>query len=198
MPPIVEGFCNSQPKTKIGKKCKLIGLVGLPGSGKSTVASALHNYGFPVVVMGDVVRREASRRGIKPSLKNMRDLMFQLRKERGEEAVAELCIPLIKETRSRIVVIDGVRSLAEVRKFKTFGQVTLIGVFCPRRLRFKRLCLRRRKDAPRSIKDLELRDTAEINVGLGTTFTLVDYMLVNDGSISDLKAAVEKIVSDIL
>ncbi|MGQ9515102.1 MAG: AAA family ATPase [Thermoproteota archaeon] len=186
------------PNTRVRKRFRLIGIVGLPGSGKSTVASALHSYGFPIVVMGDAVRREATRRGIRPSLRNMRNLMLRLRREGGDDVVAELCIPLIRETGSRVVAIDGVRSLAEVRKFKTLGQVILIGVFCPRKLRYRRLRLRRRKDAPKSLKDLELRDTAELDVGLGVTFTLADYMLINNGSIDALKAATGRIVSDIL
>ncbi|MBO3803623.1 MAG: dephospho-CoA kinase [Candidatus Brockarchaeota archaeon] len=180
-----------------GDGIRMLGLVGLPGSGKSTVASVLRSYGFPIVVMGDAVRREAARRGAKPSAGGMREFMLRLREERGDAAVAELCVPLVREAGSKTVVVDGIRSPAEVKRFEALGKVALIGVFCPRKLRFERLRRRPRKDAPRSVRDLELRDEAELSVGLGTTLALADFMIVNDGSVRDLKPAIERIVKSL-
>jgi dephospho-CoA kinase len=170
----------------------LICLVGLPGSGKSTVASVLQDYGLPVVVMGDAVRMEAKARGVKPSLRNMRELMLQLRRERGEAAVADLCLPLIEGTGSATVIIDGVRSLAEVQRFGGLAHVRLIGVFSPRYLRFQRLKTRHRRDAPRSLKDLALRDMTEVDVGLGDAFALSDLLIINDGPLRSLRLSVER------
>jgi len=174
---------------------RLICLVGLPGSGKSTVASMFQDHGLPVVVMGDVVRREAMVRGVKPSLGSMRRLMLRLRMEKGEAVIADLCIPPIYETGSNTVIVDGVRSLAEVRRFQRFADTILIGVFSPRWLRFKRLRRRRRRDAPRTLKDLTLRDMTEINVGLGDVFALADFVLVNDSTIKSLELSVGRISS---
>lgn len=173
----------------------MICLVGLPGSGKSTVASVFQDYGLPVVVMGDAVRMEAEMRGVKPSLRSMRRLMLQLRGERGKAAVADLCMPLIRETGSNTVIVDGVRSLAEVHRFRRFADTSLIGVFSPRCLRFKRLRTRRRRDAPRSLKDLTLRDMTEIDVGLGDAFALSDFVIVNDSTMRSLELSVRRIFS---
>ena len=38
---------------------KVIGVVGMPGSGKTTLAEAAREVGFRVVTMGDFVRAEA-------------------------------------------------------------------------------------------------------------------------------------------
>ncbi len=194
MPSKIASYCQ---RIRGKREISIIGLVGLPGSGKSTVASKLHSFGFPIIVMGDAVRREAELRGIKPSIGNMRKLMLQLRRERGDAVVADLCIPLVLETGSKVVVIDGVRSPAEVRRFRKLGHVILVGIFCPRKLRFERLRRRPRKDAPKDIRALELRDEVELSVGLGTIFALADFMLINDGKISDLDANIEKIVRSI-
>jgi len=37
-------------------------LTGMPGAGKSTVAAVLKEKGFSVIIMGDIVRKEAVRR----------------------------------------------------------------------------------------------------------------------------------------
>lgn len=152
----------------------------------------LHDHGLPVVVMGDVVRREAERRGIRQSPRNMRRLMLKLREEKGEAAVAGLCIPSIRGAGSNAIVIDGVRSLAEVRRFRELADTVLLGVFSPRSLRFKRLRRRRRGDAPRTLKELTLRDMTEIDVGLGDVFTLADYVLVNDRDMKALRLSVRR------
>lgn len=158
------------------------------------MASILQSHGLPVVVMGDVVRNEAAARGLRPTLENMRELMIRLREEKGDAAVAELCISIIGGIGSRAVVVDGIRSLVEVRRFQSYAPLSLIGVFSPQLLRFKRLRERRRSDAPKSPADLDRRDMTEIEVGVGAAFALADYMLVNDGTVDKLEAALRTIL----
>ncbi len=43
---------------------RLIGVVGLPGSGKGEFSRCAAELGIPVLVMGDVVRRVAAERGL--------------------------------------------------------------------------------------------------------------------------------------
>ncbi len=43
---------------------RLIGVVGLPGSGKSEFSRCAAELGIPVLVMGDVIRRVAAERGL--------------------------------------------------------------------------------------------------------------------------------------
>jgi len=38
----------------------LIGVAGMPGAGKATVENFVQHLGYPVVVMGDEIRDEAS------------------------------------------------------------------------------------------------------------------------------------------
>jgi dephospho-CoA kinase len=41
---------------------KVLGIVGMPGSGKSEAAKIGRDYGFDIVVMGNVIRGEVARR----------------------------------------------------------------------------------------------------------------------------------------
>ncbi|MDD1759688.1 MAG: AAA family ATPase [Methanothrix sp.] len=45
---------------------KIIGFVGLPGSGKSVASNVARDMGIEVLVMGDVIRQEAARLGLEP------------------------------------------------------------------------------------------------------------------------------------
>ncbi|MEM2346640.1 MAG: AAA family ATPase [Archaeoglobaceae archaeon] len=48
----------------------IIAFVGYPLSGKSTAAQIAKEFGIPVVVMGDVVREEAKKLGLKETAEN--------------------------------------------------------------------------------------------------------------------------------
>ncbi len=45
---------------------RLIGIVGLPGSGKGEFSRCAADLGIPVLVMGDVIRRVAAEQGLSP------------------------------------------------------------------------------------------------------------------------------------
>ena len=87
----------------------------MPGAGKSTIANGLKNKGFDVINMGDAVRAEARRRNLEPTGQNLGKLMLELREKNGPGAVAELIQDQIKNSNQDIIVIDGVRSNAEIK-----------------------------------------------------------------------------------
>jgi dephospho-CoA kinase len=42
----------------------VVGLAGMPGSGKSLVVNTARELGYDIVVMGDVIRQETLKRGL--------------------------------------------------------------------------------------------------------------------------------------
>ena len=46
---------------------KAILVAGMPGAGKRTAIEGMSSKGIPVFTMGDVVREEASKMGVKPT-----------------------------------------------------------------------------------------------------------------------------------
>ena len=59
----------------------VVGLTGMPGSGKSLVVAAARLEGYDVVVMGDVVREETKKRGLElnPKNKNAKEKLKQIK-----------------------------------------------------------------------------------------------------------------------
>ena len=180
---------------------KVVGIAGMPGAGKTLAAKIAKQMNFEVVVMGDVVRGEARKRGLTPSPENLGRLMIQMREEEGEAVIAKRCIPKIEKAKSDLVVIDGIRSLHEVEEFRRFfPNFIILAVHTSPKTRFERLFKRKRSDDPKKWATFLERDMRELKVGLGNVIALADYLIVNEGSKAEfeekVKEFLEKVVKD--
>ncbi|MCX8204474.1 MAG: AAA family ATPase [Candidatus Nezhaarchaeota archaeon] len=173
-------------------------VAGMPGSGKSLVAEVARGLGIKVVSLGDVVRKEAERRGLPTDGKTLGQLMVKIREELGSSAVAKLSLRELEEGVD-VVVFEGVRSLAEVKAFKKrFKNTVIVAVHAPPRSRLKRLKLRGRSDAPSSVREFKERDERELKVGLGEVLALADYVVVNDSTLRVAKRRAEVVLKKVL
>ena len=109
----------------------------MPGSGKSTIVSALKARGLEALNLGDGVRAEAKRRNIEPTGDNLGKLMLELREKNGPGAIAELLIEPIKNSQSKVIIIDGVRSTTEIEVLKNVGSVKLLSIEAAADTRYK-------------------------------------------------------------
>ncbi|MGI0090657.1 MAG: AAA family ATPase [Nitrososphaerales archaeon] len=181
-----------QNKASVHSEVKLtrmvVCLTGMPGAGKSTAAEDSEAVGFKVFRMGDDVRMEVQKRKLAPTDENLGAIMLQLRQAGGPVAIASLCKQRIeKNSKSRHVVIDGVRNMNEFLEFKKLGSVVLVSIHAPPLRRFKFLQARGRSDSPRSFESFEARDRRELSVGIGEAIALADEIIINSGSIEGLK-----------
>lgn len=166
----------------------VVGLAGMPGSGKSLIVETAFGLGYAIVVMGDVVREETAKRGLELTPKNVGKVMLQLRKEGGKSVIAKKCIPKIEEQKSSKVLVDGLRSLYEAEAFKAhFAKFTLVAVHTSPETRFRRLFNRRRSDDPIGWEAFHERDMRELGVGLGNAIAMAEQIIMNDNSIEQVK-----------
>jgi len=173
---------------------KLVIITGMPGAGKSEVAQVLRDAGFPVIVMGDIIREEIRSRGLEANSANTRLVMLDLREREGPAAVARRCLDGLKTITSETVVIEGCRSIAELEVFEQYAEaVTVLCIHSSPSTRFARLRQRARDDAPPEWSTFRERDLREISVGLGGIIALGDIMLINEGSIEALREAAKSI-----
>lgn len=168
----------------------------MPGAGKSTAALALAAEGWTRVVMGDVIRAETKRRGLEPNAKNTGEVMRLLRKEKGDAAVAELCLETISTLKAERVVVDGIRSMAEVDAFRNKGGALLVAVHASPARRFELLRERGRSDDPLTRDMFNQRDQRELEVGIGRAIALADETVSNQHTSPErLASEMAKVVS---
>jgi dephospho-CoA kinase len=178
-------------------KVIIIGLIGLPGSGKTTAIDAIKDLGT-VLSMGDVVRNEAKKREISLSDENLGNLAKELREKNGPGIIAERCVETIKYKQEEVIFIDGVRSFAEVKVFRKYWKFPIIAIMVSEEKRFKWLFERGRSDDPKTIDELKERDNREIQFGLNEVIEKADFVIENCSSIEDLKKKTRRIVLEII
>jgi dephospho-CoA kinase len=173
----------------------VVGLAGMPGAGKSVVVEVARRMGYDVVVMGDIVREDARRKNLECTPENLGKIMIELRIQEGNNVVAKRCIPKIMESAKEKVVVDGIRSPAEIEEFKRhFPKFTLIAIRASPEIRFKRLYHRKRSDDPKNWEVFRERDMRELSVGLGDAIAKAEYIIENESTLKVAKQQIAEIL----
>ena len=171
---------------------KIIGVSGLPGSGKGLVSKIAKEKNILVFNMGDIVREEAVKRN-----KNTSETAVELRREHGNYVVAKFTINKIlnscAESEEKIV-IEGIRSPYEVELFKkNFKDFKTISVFASPTTRFKRIRERKRDDDSINLEDFKIRDERELKFGIGNVVSCSDYMIINESDLTNCEEKIHKL-----
>jgi dephospho-CoA kinase len=153
--------------------------------------------GFKLITMGDVIRDLADERRLEPTPENLGALAKEIREKGGDAAVAELCFEKLERTEDDKIVIDGIRSMAEVETFKEHFNFLLVAVHASPKTRFLRLKERYRSDDPKDLENFMKRDMRELGFSLGWSIALADHMIVNEGSIQELEQHFQRLLEKI-
>ncbi len=185
------GNCSLMEKNK-----KIVAIVGMPGSGKSTVVQYLkEHYKLPYIHFGNITIEEIHRRNLPEGQENEKLVRKELRKEHGMAAYAKLSLPKIKELlcSNDIILIDGLYSWSEyiVLREQNIAEIILVSVISLRKNRYQRLLNRDYRSL--SYEAAEKRDFAEIqDLEKGGPIALCDYYITNDTTIDNFYQDIEK------
>lgn len=175
---------------------RIIGVTGMPLSGKTTVARLLEGYDFELLDMGDVVRQEMEKRDIEPG--NEGSFVNEMRDEHGMDAIAQLSIPYLEEiiAEEDKIVITGMRGWSEKNLFEdeTGEDIETVAVWASRETRRKRR-KERQRDEDVEGQGFHERDLREIENGVGKLMALSDHLVENDDvTLEELRSEVEEVV----
>jgi|Deesub1362A_J573_1020465.scaffolds.fasta_scaffold00089_27 dephospho-CoA kinase len=180
---------------------KLIAFVGKPLAGKSEASRIAKEIGLTVINMGDVVREEVKRRGLEMKDKIVGKVATELREREGKDVIAKRCIEKVRRiSGENVLVIDGIRSIYEVERFKKeFGEdFILISIKSPLEIRFERAKRRQREDDVSTIEELKERDRRELSWGMGEAIAMANLVIDNTGDIEEFRKKVKSILEEII
>jgi len=176
----------------------VLGLTGPNASGKGEVASHLASAGFTVHSLSDIVREEAAARSLPPEREHLIRIGNLLRREQGAGVLAERLLPRLGGRE----VVDSIRNPAEVEVLRRCPVFHLLAVAAPVQVRFERSVLRKRPGDPKTLDEFINREREE-NLAdahrqqLEATFALADRVMENDGDITALHRAVDRLLEEL-
>ena len=181
----------------------IIGFTGRIAAGKETIKSFLVDKGFEYIETSEVLREELNRRRMEITRKNMQDLGDELRKKQGPGILMKLLLE--KADSKKNYIFDSLRNAGEVDFLrKNVKDFILIAVDAPRELRFKRILQRGKASDPKTwdtFLEVDNRDYFDPHNPHGQQvkqcIEKADYLIINDGSLEEIKKKIEKIYGEI-
>lgn len=180
---------------------KIVALVGLTGSGKSTAVEYLTDKHFPKVYFGGIILDEVKKRGLELTQENEQPVREELREKEGKDFVVKRIISQIHDliaAGQHKIVADGLYTWTEYKALKHEfpGELTVIAVVAPKHLRKQRMA--NREVRPLSSDQVDQRDWAEIeNIEKGGPIAIADYFIHNDKDTEWLQHQLQAIVQEI-
>ena len=180
--------------------CKIIALVGLAGSGKSSAVEYLTEKGFPKIYFGGVIYKAMDEAGIEKTWDNQQQFREEIRRREGKDFVIKRVIKnihdLINAGQNKIV-LDGLYTWSEYKflKHEFPGQVVVIAIVTPKYLRYQRMA--KRIERPMQPHEVDQRDWSEIeNLEKGGPIAIADYFIINDGSLEQVHQKIDAATHD--
>lgn len=178
----------------------IIGLTGTYCGGKDTVADILEEKGFIHHSCSDILRDECRARNLELTRDNLIQMGKELRSDQGHGVLAERLMQKFKPMER--YVISSIRHPEEVKALQRRKDFFLINVDAPIKLRLERIQARKRENDPQTLAELkakEKQESATKGAGqqLGVVGKMAKIILLNDGTIAELKDKVDNLVADL-
>ena len=184
-----------------GNDIKLIAIVGMCGSGKSTAVDYLTERNIPKVYFGGVVINAVKEAGLEVNETNEKMIREKLREDEGKDAIVNRVVKDVKkliEAGQKRIVLDGLYSWTEYKVLrKEFpDEMTVVAIVTPKALRRERLA--NRPVRPLTPAEVAERDRSEIeNLEKGGPIAIADYYVDNSGTIEEFHEAFGELMKDI-
>jgi dephospho-CoA kinase len=178
---------------------KIIALVGLAGSGKSTAVEYFTEKGYPKVYFGGVILQAMKDAGIERTADSERKFREEIREKNGKDFVANKIVEQIRhlaDSGQHRIIADGLYTWTEFLVLKKAfpGELHLVAIVTPRQLRYRRLS--ERAIRPFTATEAHERDITEIeHLEKGGPIAIADHYVINDGSVEELNAKLRNVVS---
>lgn len=179
---------------------QIIAFVGLAGAGISSSVGYVASKSLPKVYTGGVVYDDMRRHGIEITPESQRAFREEMRAKHGSDYFMKTSIEQMNnliEAGQKQIVLDGLYTWAEYRLLKREfpGELTVVAIVAPRRLRHRRLA--KRPERPFTEQQAMERDWHEIeHMEKGGPIAVADYFITNDGTLEELHQKLDRVLVD--
>jgi dephospho-CoA kinase len=177
----------------------IFGLVGQMASGKDTVKLYLEdNYAAKSCRFSNILRSILDILGMENSRTNLQELSTNLRTFYGEDILAKTIVSQVNKIDSQVVVVDGVRRLADIKYLKELNNFFLISIEADLKIRYERLIKRgeNENDDQKSFEEFVADHQKEAELQIEGVIKKADYKLDNNQDFNYLYQQIDKIIKD--
>ena len=176
-------------------------VIGLPGSGKSTVADYIaKKYRGTVIHSGDVIRAEVRRRKLPYTPESDLKVAQWFHEKGRQKLLAKRVWDVLKHSKKSVLVEEGFRSLEATRELERLAKhcCIIIATTCPFKVRAARIAKRKRFAAGESLSYLRQRDRDELRRGVGKIMEAADYRISNNGTQKQTEKRIDRLMKRLL
>lgn len=178
----------------------IIGVTGLNGAGKDTVADYLVTKSFYHISLSDIIRDEARKRKAPLSRDSLIRIGNELRQRFGIGVLAERALERMQSDKH--YVVTSLRHPGEVEALKKRPDFLLVKVVAPSRVRYERVSVRSGRDDGVSTfddfvqKEKEEQSSDFYKQQLHKVTTMARVTIDNSGSVEELYPKVDRFLQD--
>ncbi|MBD3251485.1 AAA family ATPase [Candidatus Uhrbacteria bacterium] len=175
----------------------VFGIIGLPASGKGTVAEYLKSYyRADTIKFSDMLRKVLEKLEVEASRDKLIALSEVLRDELGQDILAHAVKMGVDRSDSNVIVIDGVRREGDIEIFKQLPNFHLIGIDADIRKRYERSKVRGEKpeESTLTFEAFEALEQRSTELTAKALLGKADLTLDNNGSFNDLYKQIDQYV----
>jgi len=178
----------------------ILGIVGPIASGKGVMKKHIEEkYQAKDCRYSTILRDVLVRLDIANSRENLQLLSTVLRQNFGEDLLARVIVKDAKNIESDIVVIDGVRRLADIKYLQEMDNFYLVAVDADPKIRYERLVKRNENegDANKTYEQFLQDHLAEADYEVPVVMSKADFIIQNGEDLEKFYGHIDEIINKV-
>lgn len=178
----------------------IIALVGPQASGKEVVKKYLiEKHQAEGYKFSQVLRDVLGRLYLPQTRENLQNLSLDLRNRFGQDLLANIISVDAQNSKSPLLVIDGVRRLSDISALRKLENFRLINLEVDPQMRYRRLCKRNENegDKEKTYTEFLEDENRESEKGIPEVALTADYSIDNNSDLENLYQQIDLIMNKI-